>query len=102
MDLIKKNMGIVLAVLLAVLALVVYINFFAGKGGGALLTSSGDSNIAVSQDLLVALTNLHTIKLDTSLFSDPAFKSLTSFGVQLPPENVGRRNPFEPVGAATN
>lgn len=96
-DLLKKNMGLILGLLVVVLALVVYFNFFAGKSG-ELLTSTGGEN-AVSLDILVALNNLNSIKLDSSLFSDPAFLSLTSYGVELAPESVGRRNPFEPYAS---
>jgi hypothetical protein len=97
-DFIKKNMPLVLGILLVVAGLVVYLNFFSGSSE-ALLATSADSQSPVSQDLLVTLSNLHTIKLDSSIFSDPLFQSLTSFGVELPPENVGRRNPFLPVGS---
>ena len=30
--------------------------------------------------------------------TDPVFASLTDFGVTIPPQNAGRRNPFAPVG----
>ncbi|HEV8677662.1 MAG TPA: hypothetical protein VN701_02420 [Candidatus Paceibacterota bacterium] len=98
LDLIKKNLPLALGALVIVLALVVYLNFFAGNST-ALLASTADAGSPLSQDLLVTLSNLHTIKLDNSIFTDPLFESLTSFGVQIPPENVGRRNPFLPIGA---
>lgn len=97
-DFIKKNMVLVLGIGLIVLGLVVYLNFFSGASSEALLAST-DTQSPVSQELLVSLANLHTIKLDNGIFSDPLFTSLTSFGVELPPENVGRRNPFLPVGS---
>jgi hypothetical protein len=97
-DLIKKNMGVVLGLLLVILGVVVYFNFFAGKSGELLSATPGES--AVSQEILLALNNLKTIKLDSSFFSDPTFLSLTSYGVELAPENVGRRNPFEPLRTA--
>ena len=96
-DFIKKNMALVLGILGILVALVVYLNFFAGNSSSALLASS-DATSPVSQDLLVTLASLHTIKLDTSIFTSPEFESLTSFGVTIPPEAVGRRNPFLPAG----
>ncbi len=98
MDFLKKNIPLVLGILLVAGGLYVYLNFFSGGNSEALLATTGDTQSPVSQDLLVTLSNLHTIKLDSSIFSDPIFQSLTSFGVELPPENVGRRNPFLPVG----
>ncbi len=53
----------------------------------------------VSQNLLVALSNLHTIKLNGAIFQDPAFQSLSDFGVTIPPQPTGRRNPFAPLGS---
>lgn len=97
-DFVKKNMPLILGALIIVLGLVVYLNFFSGGTSEALLASTSEES-PVSQELLVTLSNLHTIRLDNSIFSDPLFQSLTSFGVELPPENVGRRNPFLPVGS---
>jgi hypothetical protein len=74
----------------------VYYYMNSGSSAGPALTSS-DQNVAVSQDLLIALQNLQTIKLDNSVFSDPVFVSLNDFGVTIPPENVGRSNPFLPL-----
>jgi len=73
----------------------VYVTYFSPSAPAALTAS--DNSTALSQNLLVTLQNLHTIKLDNSIFSDPAFQSLTDFGVVIPPEAVGRRNPFLPL-----
>lgn len=99
MALLKKNIGVVLAILVAVFALVIYLNYFSGSSSVELLTSTGDETGSASTDLLATLSNLHSIKLNNSIFSDPVFLSLTSFGVELPLESVGRRNPFAPVGS---
>jgi hypothetical protein len=97
MDLIKKNSVILGGIVIVFVGIVVYLNFFSGTPAGELLASTEQASPA-SQDILVILSNLHTIKLDNSIFSDPTFLSLTNFGVELPPENVGRRNPFLPLG----
>jgi len=95
---IKGNLTLVLGIGFIALALFVYLNFFSNSTSEALLASA-DAQSPLSQELLVTLSNLHTIRLDDSIFTDPLFQSLTSFGVELPPENVGRRNPFLPVGS---
>lgn len=76
--------------------LYVYVSYFSGPSTTATLTQS-DSSVALSQNLLVTLQNLHTIKLDNSIFSDPAYQSLTDFGVVIPRQEPGRRNPFAPL-----
>ena len=99
MDVIKKNMVFVLGILLVVGGLVVYLNFFAGNSGEALVAASSDSDSPVTKELLVTLSSLNTIKLDTTIFTNPLFESLVNFGVELPDENVGRPNPFLPTNA---
>lgn len=84
--------GIGAAVLLA---LVYYL--WTSSGGSALLTTT-EENSPMSQEILTTLEQLHTIKLNAAVFSDPVFASLTDFGVTIPPQNAGRRNPFAPVG----
>lgn len=51
---------------------------------------------ALGRELLSALAELKTTRLDTSIFEDPVFKSLEDFGVIIAPLPVGRRNPFAP------
>ncbi len=77
----------------------IYFAYFSAGAPAATLSSS-DTNTALSQNLLVTLQNLHTIQLDNSIFSNPAFQSLTDFGVAIPPETVGNRDPFLPLGTS--
>lgn len=104
MDFLKQNkMAIGGGAVLLVLGYV-YFAYFSGSTSAPALSSS-DTSAVLSQNLLVTLQNLHTIKLDNSIFTDPAFLSLTDFGVTIPPQNVGRGNPFAPVtgvGAPSN
>ena len=60
---------------------------------------AASADAAVGQDLLAALALLRTIQLDTSIFSDPIFESLSDWGKTIPPQPIGRRNPFAPLGA---
>lgn len=71
---------------------------FLSPGSSGPLLSSGESVSPVSQELLVTLGNLRTIRLDETIFADPVFVSLSDFGVVIPPEAIGRRNPFAPIG----
>ncbi|TSC61785.1 MAG: hypothetical protein G01um101448_1069 [Parcubacteria group bacterium Gr01-1014_48] len=65
-----------------------------------LITTSPESSEvdAVSVDLIALLLSLKTIDIDTTLFSDDRFKSLTDFSVELVRQEVGRPNPFLPIG----
>lgn len=61
--------------------------------------AGGPSSAALGEDLLTALALLKTISLDTSVFTDPVFLSLSDWGKAIPPQPAGRRNPFAPLGA---
>jgi len=98
MDFIKKNATPILGGIILLCGIYVYTTYFSGGSSGT-LTASSDAN-STTQQLLVTLQNLHTIKLDDSIFSNPAFQSLNDFGVTLPQGTYGRRDPFLPVGGA--
>lgn len=83
----------------AVLGLFAVLYFFVFSGGAntPLLTETEVGNeTIVTQELLVTLSNLRAIELSSAIFTDPVFASLTDFGVVIPQEPVGRRNPFVP------
>lgn len=87
--------------IVAVLALI-YFGFSSLSASPSLSSTDASTSSPISQNLLVTLTNLRTIKLDGSIFSDPTFVSLTDFGVVIPPPpSVGRTNPFAPASAST-
>jgi hypothetical protein len=98
MQFFKTNKTLILGIFGAGLLIWAYFMFFAGGSSGPLLTSSGSSVSPVTQELLVTLGNLRTIRLDETIFGDPVFESLSDFGVVIPPEAIGRRNPFEAIG----
>jgi len=81
----------------AVLILTLAYYLWTSAGNSALLTTN-DGTSPLSQEILITLGQLHTIRLDPAIFTDPVFASLTDFGVTIPPQNAGRRNPFAPVG----
>lgn len=69
-----------------------------GSAGSSATISTSGATSPMSQQILSTLGQLHTIKLDPGIFKDPVFMSLTDFGVSIPPQQAGRRNPFAPVG----
>jgi hypothetical protein len=102
MDFLKQNSSAIGFGVLLLVGIIVYTTFFAGSPSSPAALTASDADTALSQKLLVTLQNLHTIKLDNSIFSDPAFQSLTDFGVVLPPQQPGRRNPFAPLGGVSS
>ncbi len=95
MDFLKKNKTTIGGAAIIIVLAYVYFTYFSGSSTSAPLTTV---DTAVSGDLLVTLKSLGTIKLDSSIFSNPVFVSLSDFGSAIPPQDAGRRNPFAPVG----
>ena len=63
------------------------------------LTTVGVSDTSkMGAQVLSALNQLQQLKLDGSIFDDKTFKSLKDFSRPLPTEEVGRTNPFAPIG----
>lgn len=94
MEFLKHNRTYIGIVLFLAAGFWVYMTYFTGGSSKDLLVESSASPL--SQDVLITLSNINTIKLDASIFSDPVFTSLSDYSVAIPPEVAGRRNPFAP------
>jgi hypothetical protein len=66
--------------------------------GAAQTAASG----AAGSEFLTLLLNVKNIKLNDSIFADPAFNSLVDSSITLNPDGTeGRPNPFAPIGSDT-
>ncbi len=65
-------------------------------GSPALLDSTGATD---QGDFVSLLLDLKQISLDTAFLTSSLFSSLQDFSRDIPPQNIGRRNPFAPTGA---
>lgn len=90
-----KNKSMLGGAALLVIGVFVYFTYFSGGAAPEITETGGESPL--SQEILTALNNLNNIKLDSAIFKDPVFISLTDYGVTIPQEPVGRRNPFESI-----
>jgi len=89
-----------------------YVFFFGGDKAeeDALVSTSPDASttesgasgagLVIAQDFLSLLLNVKSIRLDDSIFADPAFLSLRDSSIMLIPDGTeGRPNPFAPIGS---
>lgn len=60
---------------------------------------AGLSTQTQQNDFVALLLDLKQISLDTEFLTSSVFTSLTDFSRDITPQNVGRRNPFAPIGA---
>lgn len=56
----------------------------------------------VGSDVLNLLNQIHSLRIDTNLFQLPVYQSLTDFTVPIPPEPIGKANPFASGGVISN
>ena len=68
---------------------------------GGTEASPSASNPLATEDFLTLLLGVKNIKLNDTIFSDPAFSSLhdSSIVLSLDPTEEGRPNPFAPLGS---
>lgn len=68
--------------------------------GDMALPDGTSSDTLGTNDFLAVLLNVKNIKLDDSIFSDPAFATLRDSSITLTPDGTeGRPNPFAPIGS---
>lgn len=51
----------------------------------------------VGAEVLALLQQIQSIEIDASVFSSPVYRTLRDYSVSIPPQNVGRQNPFAPI-----
>ncbi len=102
-----KNAIIFISIL--VVLVLAYFYFIRGEPEPENLVSTsgpvplGDSTVpaeALDKDFLPLLLNVKNIRLNDSIFNDPAFMSLVDSSIVLTQDSVeGRPNPFAPLGS---
>ena len=89
----KTTIAVIVIILLV-------IGYFYWKGstpaGSDSLLQAQSSTQGIGSAELSLLNQVQSLKIDTSIFQDPAYKTLVDYTVTIPQENVGRPNPFAP------
>jgi hypothetical protein len=68
------------------------------KKPGLLGNSSGDNpSQPIGADVLSLLNRISSLKIDTEIFDSLIYQSLVDYSVEIPPQEVGRPNPFAPI-----
>ena len=93
-SLIKQNILLFLVVVFGVVGGVWY--SLTDRAPEALLPTESPEGTS-DKELVATLLALRAVKLDGTIFVNPAFVALQDFGTQIAPEPVGRQNPFAPL-----
>lgn len=90
----------VIIILIVIMGAFVYFYISGSKlsDDSALLQgSSPDISDNVGAEVLALLNQIQSLKIDPTIFSEPVYKTLIDYSVPIPPQPVGRTNPFAPV-----
>ncbi|MEI8327937.1 MAG: hypothetical protein WCG02_02260 [Candidatus Taylorbacteria bacterium] len=90
-------------IIIAAIIIVAIIGYFYYMGGQTVSSSTleiskdtTDAQVA-GQRVLGLLNQIRQLRIDTKLFEDPMYRTLMDYTVDVPPQEVGRLNPFAPI-----
>ena len=97
----KYKKWIIIAAVL-IISFIIYSTFFTGSREDDLLTSSVQQSSAeiVGSEIINALNQIESLKLDRDIFDDPVYRSLKDKSQDIAPEPIGKPNPFSPIGSS--
>jgi len=92
---------IIIAVVVLGVAFVIYAFFFKGTPQDDLLVSSAAQTptALVSNEIIGALNQIESLKLSREIFDSAIYQSLKDRSQDIPPEPVGKQNPFDPISS---
>lgn len=96
-----KTKQIIIAIVVIVIAFVVFKMYFPGTGTAdqALVSDLPPSSSVVDGPLILSqLESLKNVTLDESVFANAVFTGLINFERPIDPQPIGRQNPFLPIG----
>jgi hypothetical protein len=94
----QKYKKIIWGVVIVLALFVLYSIFFKKSPEPALTQASAAGTTAADEELIALLNQVKGIDLNSAIFSNELFLSLTNYSVELVPEPKGRTNPFAPIG----
>lgn len=102
MQTLVRHKLILIVIILIVGGGIWYIMSGGGGSSESLITQTPIATAGADQELVSTLLALRAVKLDGTIFSEPAFLNLKDFSTQIIPETVGRPNPFAPLSAGAS
>ena len=94
-----KNIIIIVVVIAIAAGIYFYRNGAGSEAEGLLEVSGPEQSEILAQEIRKAITQIDSIKLDTSVFGNPILDSLFDGGKDIVEKSYGRQNPFSPLSA---
>lgn len=95
MKFIKEHKGKIVALIVFLIAIFTYKLLFSTNEE---LIESQNSAQNVGADIIALNASIGRIDLDSPLFNSRPFKNLVDFSIIVPPQPIGRINPFDIIG----
>lgn len=69
------------------------------RPAGPMPMGGSQQPVAGGSEFSTLLSSVNSINIDTSIFTNPAYKTLRDYPVSLGTDTIGRTNPFAPIGS---
>ena len=105
---IQKYKKLIITVIVIIAAFFVYGKFFAKDSSSGPLLGSTQSNTpensadVLGADIIRAINQIDSLSLDRSVFSNPVLLELVDRSETIQTEDVGKPNPFSPIGVSSS
>lgn len=93
----KKTLFIIIAIVVIAGIAYFYYQGSTPSTSSTLTQAPSAADQAIGTRVLDLLNQIRTLRIDTSIFKDPAYATLRDYSVAIPPQDVGRVNPFAPL-----
>ncbi len=97
--------NLIIGVVVAIIVIALYFVFKSDNSDSSstlgVVSVENPADTILGRGLLNSLAELQATKLDVNFFDDQIFSSLAGFGHEIAKQDVGRRNPFAPIGSVT-
>lgn len=104
----QNSKGTIIILIVILLVSIGLFFYFKGKPSDSSISSLEESGTAESNDALAAsnrvvslLNQISSLEINDSIFKTPVYKSLVDYTVAIPEQNIGRPNPFAPIGGGS-
>lgn len=93
----NKYKNLIIVVVIIIGGFFAYNTFLAGDLSPSASLQVTNSADILGADIIKAINQINTLKLDRGVFDDPIFKTLVDRSEEIMDQNSGRPNPFAPV-----
>lgn len=97
----QSKKTLIILIVIAIVGLIIYF-YITGKPSDSSVSSLETGESATDAQLagtrvLNLLNQINSLKIDSTIFESPAYKSLIDYSVAIPERSIGRQNPFAPI-----